>query len=256
MVIHMKNIAISLLILFTLTSFHSTFKEQQKRYPRVRQAYADKEGSVLELLTQKSIKTEQLRLYIRAFKKEKKIELWGKNASDRTHQLIKEYKVCRTSGDLGPKRKQGDLQIPEGYYHINIFNPASNYYLSLGVNYPNKSDRILGNKDKLGGDIFIHGSCVTIGCIPITDDQIKELYVFCVEAKNSGQAKIPVTIFPSELTDQSFRQLKLENPADTDKLGLWEDLKLGYDHFNKSKTLPDINFLSSGRHRISTTNSE
>jgi murein L,D-transpeptidase YafK len=106
-----------------------------------------------------------------------------KNTSDQEFLHIKTYTVCATSGLIGPKRMQGDLQIPEGFYYIDRFNPYSNFYLSLGINYPNTSDRILGDKNNLGGDIFIHGDCVTIGCLPITDSEIKELYIFCVEAK-------------------------------------------------------------------------
>ena len=102
-----------------------------------------------------SIDIDKLRIYLRAFKDEKKIELWAKNFTDSKYKLIKVYKICRTSGDLGPKREQGDRQIPEGFYHINRFNPYSNFLLSLGLNYPNKSDRILGEKGNLGNDIFI-----------------------------------------------------------------------------------------------------
>ena len=177
--------------------------------------------------------------------------MWGKNEVDDHYQLIKDYKVCETSGTLGPKRRQGDAQIPEGFYHIDRFNPSSNFYLSLGINYPNKSDKILGVKNSLGGDIFIHGSCVTIGCLPITDSEIKELYVFCVEARNNGQQKIPVTIFPSELDETTFQELSAEYTSDADKIGLWTDLKKGFDIFNTTKKLPKIGFLSSGRHEVS-----
>jgi len=241
------------LIILTLflCSFQSdSFKESQLKYSRVRQAYKDKESNILTLLKSKHIDRNELKIYIRAFKNEKQIELWGKNASDTKYSLIKTYEVCRTSGRLGPKRKQGDLQIPEGFYHIDRFNPYSNFYLSLGINYPNKSDRILGVKNKLGGDIFIHGACVTIGCLPITDDQIKELYIFCIEAKNNGQLKIPVTIFPSKLTDKEYEQLTDKNKSDFDKIGLWTDLKKGYQIFNETKQLPSIGFINSGRHNV------
>jgi murein L,D-transpeptidase YafK len=239
-----------ILILF-LCSFQSdSFKENQLKYSRVRQAYKDKESSMLTLLKGNQIDRDELKIYLRAFKNEKQIELWGKNSSDTKYSLIKTYEICRTSGRLGPKRKQGDLQIPEGFYHIDRFNPYSNFYLSLGINYPNKSDRILGVKNKLGGDIFIHGACVTIGCLPITDDQIKELYIFCIEAKNNGQLKIPVTIFPSKLTDNEYKRLTDTYKSDSDNIGLWTDLKKGYQIFNETKQLPSIGFLNSGRHNV------
>jgi murein L,D-transpeptidase YafK len=205
---------------------------------------------MLTLLQNKQIDKNNLKIYLRAFKSEKQIELWGKNDSDTKYMLIKTYDVCRTSGRLGPKRKQGDLQIPEGFYHINRFNPNSNFYLSLGINYPNKSDKILGIKGNLGGDIFIHGACVTIGCLPITDDKIKELYIFCIEARNNGQSKIPITIFPSKLSETEFKRLTEKYSSDSDKVGLWTDLKKGYDIFNKTNQIPTIEFLNTGRHDV------
>lgn len=244
-------ILIKILLIFFLVSFTTgSFKNEQLRYSRVRQAYKDKESGMLKLLSENSIERNDLRIYLRAFKLEKKIELWGKSNSDKTYKLIKTYKVCRTSGRLGPKRRQGDMQIPEGFYYIDRFNPYSNFYLSLGINYPNKSDRILGVKKNLGGDIFIHGACVTIGCLPITDNQIKELYIFCVEAKNNGQVKIPVTFFPSTLGGPEFRRLTEKYKSDSDKIGLWTDLKKGFDVFNETKQLPTIGFLSTGRHEV------
>ncbi len=237
-------------ILFLCSFTMDNFKSDQNRYPRVRKAYEEKGESFRNSLQEKSIKTENLRIYLRAFKYEKKLELWAKNKDEKKFKLLKTYNICNTSGKLGPKRQQGDRQIPEGFYHIDRFNPSSNFYLSLGLNYPNKSDRILGNKGKLGGDIFIHGACVTIGCIPITNEWIKELYIFCVEAKNSGQNNIPVTIFPAKLSDNNFQKLKEKYKDESDKIELWSELKTAYHYFNGNRQLPDINFLNNGRHRI------
>ena len=244
---------ITILLLTTLLTLMNSksFKSEQKRYPRVREAYAEKEQGIKDLLKSKNIKIENLEVYLRAFKNDKKIQLWGKNKCDQKFKLIKEYKICRSSGTLGPKRKQGDFQVPEGFYHIDRFNPYSNFHLSLGINYPNTSDKILGIKGKLGGDIFIHGSCVTIGCMPITDDQIKELYLFCVEAKNNGQNTIPVTISPTVLSKKNYDFLLEKYEGDKDKTDLWKELKLAYDFFNKTKEMPAIRFLSNGRHKIS-----
>lgn len=234
-----------------LSSFSTlSFKEEQKKHSRVKQAYADKEQGVKDLLKANSIDLKKLRIYIRAFKAEQKLELWVKNNDDATYKLIREYNICQTSGTLGPKRMEGDLQMPEGFYHINHFNPQSNFYLSLGINYPNASDKILGVKGKLGSAIYIHGSCVTIGCFPITDDKIKELYLFCVEAKNNGQTEIPVTVYPAKLTDKQYTSLTNQYKTDTDKTNLWADLKKAFDHFNAHKTLPKVKFLANGRHNI------
>lgn len=246
----MQRIVIVLIITLLFSFNNDSFKDEQLKYQRVRQAYKEKESVMLDYLENCSINKNELRIYLRAFKKEKKIELWAKNSMDKSYKFIKEYKICMTSGGIGPKRKQGDRQIPEGFYHIDRFNPFSNYYLSLGINYPNKSDRILGERTNLGGDIFIHGSCVTIGCMPITNDRIKELYIFCVEAKNSGQETIPVTIFPMKLTDSNFNIIKRKYANNVENIGLWTDLKKGYEIFNEIKQLPNIGFLNSGRHTV------
>lgn len=247
----MKGIYIIFTLILSISSSSlDSFKDEQKQFPHVKQAYKDKGSIVNKLLSKNSIKTENLRIYLRAFKLEKKIELWAKNKSDKTYKLIKEFDICQTSGSIGPKREQGDMQIPEGFYHIDTFNPNSNYYLSLGINYPNKSDEILGVKGNPGGNIYIHGDCVTIGCLPITDDKIKELYIFCVEAKDSGQETIPVNIFPAKLSDKKYNYLIKKHKSNSDKIGLWSDLKLGYDFFNETKTLPSIAFLDNGRHRV------
>ena len=226
------------------------FRSEQKKYARVRKAYTEKEKDIIKLLKSKSIEISQLEIYLRAFKTEEIIELWVKNKNDEQFIMLKEFDICSSSGKIGPKRIEGDRQVPEGFYHIQIFNPASSFYLSLGLNYPNKSDLILSDKKRPGNDIYIHGSCVTIGCIPLTDDIIKELYVFCVEAKNNGQLKIPVTIFPAKLGDNKYNALKIEYTDSQDELNLWESLKTDYDKFETTKKLSSIQFLSNGKHIV------
>lgn len=239
-----------LFIIFALMIFSDTgFKTKQLTFPRVRTAYANNEATIAELLQKNKINEKDFIIYLRAFKKEQEIELWVKDSSHKSFLLLKTYSVCKNSGEVGPKRKQGDKQVPEGFYHINRFNPKSAFHLSLGINYPNKSDIILGNENP-GGDIFIHGACETIGCLPITDKKIAELYVFCVEAKNNGQSTIPVTIFPCRLTNNNFQKLKSSNPDMESSFELWSDLKSGFDLFNHSGKLPRIGFLPDGSHNI------
>ncbi|PKR79635.1 hypothetical protein CW751_14180 [Brumimicrobium salinarum] len=108
-----------------MSLYSDNFKQEQLKYPRVREAYKSKKETVKQLLNAKSIKIDQLQLYFRAFKSEDELEVWGKNKNDKRFQLIKKYEVCRKSGTSGPKREQGDLQVPEGFYHINRFNPYS-----------------------------------------------------------------------------------------------------------------------------------
>lgn len=244
----MKSITLVLVLLMAVPS--QDFRSDQKKYPRVRRAYFDKENEVSELLRQHRLLSSPLQIFIRAFKKEEVVELWAKNEGDSKYTLIKTYPFCTSSGTLGPKRKEGDYQIPEGFYYIDRFNPASNFHLSLGLNYPNKSDKILGHSTRPGGDIFIHGDCVTIGCIPITDDKIKELYVFAVEAKTSGQSKIPVHIFPSKLGEASFKDLKNEYDGDPELLQFWENLKEGFEYFESNRALPKVAIDTRGRYQF------
>jgi len=163
------------------------------------------------------------------------------------YQLITKYEICASSGTIGPKRQQGDGQVPEGFYYIDRFNPNSNFHLSLGVNYPNESDKKLGKKN-LGGDIFIHGSCVTIGCMPITDECIKELYVLAVEAKTQGQEFIPVYIFPTRLTDKKITQLAIEYAQNQALLDFWKNLKTGYDFFDRNHKIPKVTINKTGEY--------
>jgi murein L,D-transpeptidase YafK len=209
------------------------FKEQQLKFDRVKSAFEEKESFVKDLLKSQNI-TGKYDLFIRAFKKEGELEVWIKKERAGSYLLLTTYDFCTSSGGLGPKRKEGDLQIPEGVYSINHFNPFSTFHLSLGINYPNASDRILSDKKHPGGAIYIHGNCVSIGCIPITDDKIKELYVLAVEAKNGGQGNIPVHIFPA----RDIGQLPTSD--------FWSNLKIVYDDFEQTKKLRPITVDKTG----------
>jgi murein L,D-transpeptidase YafK len=242
-------IILSILFLHSGTSTN-TFREGQKVHTRVRQAYAEKEKSVTKELAKHSISRDSLRIYLRAFKTEKKLELWAKNRSDSAFVLIKEYPICEVSGTIGPKRRYRDLQVPEGFYHLSGLNPYSKYHLSMEINYPNASDSVRGVRGHLGNQIFIHGACVTSGCIPITDDKIKELYIYCVEAYNSGQEEIALTIFPAHLSETKYTSLATRYTKDKDKTSLWADLKRGYDVFNQSKNPPIVKYKPDGTHEV------
>jgi hypothetical protein len=141
--------------------------------------------------------------------------------------------------------------VPEGFYYINEFNPKSSFHLSLGLNYPNSSDRILGDSLQPGGDIYIHGKCVTTGCIPIMDPQIEELYILAVHARNQGQDFIPVHIFPIQFKNpQSTAYLSKylrEFPEYTYMAG---ELKHAYNYFEKTKKLPVIMVGSNGEYIV------
>jgi murein L,D-transpeptidase YafK len=214
------------LIFMSFTLPKDDFKTQQLRYERVREAYEHKGTKMLGLLKEKGIAPQHLNLLLRGFKLDQKLEIWAKNQEDKKYQLLITYNFAGTSGKLGPKRKQGDMQIPEGLYHIDRFNPISNFHLSLGVSYPNESDKLLGEKGNLGGDIFIHGSTVTVGCIPLTDEKIEELYILAVEARNAGQNKIEVHLFPTYMDDAGMEKLR-KLAYDKDFVEYWSIMKGG-----------------------------
>jgi murein L,D-transpeptidase YafK len=234
-----------------MEGFTKTFKRDQLRYPRVRQAYKDKGNWLKDKLDQKGIPNLQVNIFIRAFKKERVLEVWIREKNGSTFIHFHDYSFCAFSGVLGPKRQQGDLQVPEGFYYIDRFNPSSNFLLSLGINYPNSSDRIKTAATDPGGDIFIHGNCVTIGCIPLTDDKIKELYILAVEARNCGQKRIPVHIFPARLNQEGLQKLILAYTGDQDLIFFWQNLKKGYDFFERYKKLFKYTVNSKGDYVIS-----
>jgi murein L,D-transpeptidase YafK len=219
-------------------------------FTRVREAYSHKEGAVIKTLAEHNISRDSLQIYLRAFKTEKKIELWAKNICDPSFTLVKEFPICEISGTVGPKRHSHDLQVPEGFYHISELNPYSRYYLSMRINYPNASDSIRGIHGHLGNLIYIHGKCESSGCISITDDKIQELFVYCIEAFNSGQKEINITIFPAQLNDSNYSRLTSENSRNKDKISLWADLKKSYDRFNQTKVPSTVKFLPDGTHEV------
>lgn len=227
----------------------ANFFEQQLKFPRVQAANREKGKAISDLLSSKSINTSNFDLFLRAFKKEQKLEVWAKNKSDDTFTLVKTYEFCATTGILGPKRRSGDRQIPEGFYEVDFFNPQSQYLLSFRINYPNKSDLVFADKLNPGDNIFIHGHCVTIGCIPIGDENIQELYLLTAKAKSAG-GKINVHIFPTIMNDQNYKTLNTEFGTDASLLAFWSWLKPGYDAFENSKKLPAVEIEDSGKYTI------
>jgi murein L,D-transpeptidase YafK len=117
----------------------------------------------------------------------------------------------------------------------------------LKINYPNASDKILSDKRTPGGEIFIHGKCVSIGCIPLTDEKVNELYILAVEATNNGQAKIPVYIFPFEMNDGIIRMMDLLL-SDEKLISFWKNLKEGYDKFMEEKSALTVKVDSKGKY--------
>jgi len=216
--------------------------------PRVARAISNQRPTLVRLFRKAGASYPARRVFIRVFKKERVLELWAL-AADGTYRKVIDYPICAASGTLGPKRRQGDLQVPEGFYHVSVFNPWSAYHLSLGINYPNQSDRILGHRSNLGGAIMIHGNCVSIGCVAITNDPASAVYLAAVEAWRSGRRRIPVHIFPTRLDARGMAWLRLHH--DNKLVSFWDNLRPGFEHFERHRTLPRIRVDRKGRYRIS-----
>lgn len=218
-----------------------SFIDYQKAFPRPNEAMLKKMDTLQKQFEAKKLQWPAKYIYIRSFKYDSQLEVWVKNELSAPFQLFKIYKVCALAGTLGPKRMEGDYQVPEGFYYINEFNPKSNYYLSLGINYPNASDKILSDSIKPGSAIYIHGSCVTVGCIPITDQQIDELYILAAHAKDQGQDFIPVHIFPVRF-DKEKSVSYLEGLTKDDQVlkKFSERMEDAFDYFEKYKQLPVV----------------
>ncbi len=227
-----------------------SFRDAQKQHARVKGAYEEKEALVKSWFAAKKIPYESYQVFLRAFKQERKLEVWVQGKESDLWQLLHTYDFCASSGLLGPKRREGDLQIPEGIYQVNHFNPLSNFHLSLGIDYPNASDRILSDKRSPGGAIYIHGNCVTVGCIPLTDDKIKELYVLAVEARHHGQTSIPVHIFPSRLSADQMKTLATDYRDHTELIAFWKNLQPIYLDFESTKQLKKVTVGKDGKYTL------
>ncbi|HVZ56231.1 MAG TPA: L,D-transpeptidase family protein [Chitinophagaceae bacterium] len=225
----------------TSVSAYSSFIDYQKTFQRPSEALLRKEDTLRKQFAAKKLQWPAHYIYIRSFKYDSQLEVWVKNQINEPFQLFKTYKVCALAGSLGPKRMEGDFQVPEGFYYINEFNPRSDYYLSLGINYPNASDRILGDAYKPGAGIYIHGSCVTVGCIPLTDNQIDEVYILAAHAKDLGQDYIPVHIFPIRFNvkkSQDYLGSLTRDDAELRKFA--GQLQDAFDYFEKYHQLPVV----------------
>ena len=241
----MKNLPVILFLFLAGSAFAqgptASFVDFQRSLPRPSDAIRSKEDTLKKQFAAKGLPWPAKYLYIRSFKYDGQLEIWVKNERKEPFKLFKTYKVCAMAGTLGPKRMAGDYQVPEGFYYINEFNPNSNYHLSLGLNYPNQSDKILSDSVRPGGDIYIHGSCVTVGCIPLTDQFIDEVYILAAYAKNAGEDYIPVHIYPVRYNvKKSMDYLIYLSRTDAQLKRFAQNLQAVYDHFELTRQLPII----------------
>lgn len=237
------NRIIIIFIAVILCSFITSpsFFKQQLKFPRVKEAYNHSYNQIRSKLKVLKIKQSAVNILLIGYKQEKTLEIYIRNNAG-IFTLFNTYKVCSQSGDLGPKFKSGDNQTPEGFYFIDRFNPSSNFYLSLGINYPNSADKHRSSASNLGGDIFIHGDCVSIGCLAMTDNVIKEIYILSVFAKNAGQSKIPVIIAPFKFNTPENKDFTKNSNFQiySEYFDLWKSIKTGIKLYKTTKSSPKI----------------
>lgn len=224
------------------------FQNYQMSFDRVKNAYAKHEGEIKAMFEEKGIKYPCKNIFFRSIKSTNDLELWARNTLEDTFVLIKNYKICALSGILGPKRYEGDMQVPEGYYFISEFKGNSNYHLAMLVNYPNYSDVIAGDKEHPGGDIYIHGACMTVGCLPMTDPVIEEIYITAMIARIHGEVNIPVHIYPIRYTQKSLDYIGKEYKNEVEKQKFWVNLKRGFDYFEATHRLLPVMYDENGNY--------
>ena len=172
-------------------------------------------------------------ILVRIFKKESELEVWKRDRSGR-YALLKTYPMCRWSGQLGPKKSEGDRQAPEGFYTVtaDLMNPRSQFYLSFNLGYPNALERSQGYT---GSALMVHGACTSSGCFAMTDDGVTEIYGLAREAFAGGQRSFQVQAFPFRMTPENMARHR-NNP----NFAFWQNLKEGSDHFEATKQPPTL----------------
>jgi len=153
------------------------------------------------------------RVILVGLKQERLLEVWV-SGNDTDFARLKTYRILGASGVLGPKLREGDMQVPEGLYRIESLNPNSLYHLSLRLNYPNPFDRAHAEREGRtypGSDIMIHGKTCSIGCLAMGDQAAEDLFIL---AADTGIERMTVVLSPVD-----FRCREL--PADMPDVPAW-----------------------------------
>ena len=191
------------------------------------------------LMSEKGMSKDQP-ILIRSYKKESELEIWKRKANGE-YALLKTYPMCRWSGQLGPKIREGDRMAPEGFYAITPaqMNPNSSFYVSFNMGYPNAYDRAHG---RTGAHLMVHGACSSAGCYSMTDDQMGEIYALVREAQNGGQRAVQMQAFPFRMTPANLAKHR-QDP----NIAFWKNLKEGADYFEVTKNEPPVS-VAGGRY--------
>lgn len=183
-------------------------------------------------------------VFIRAYKRERRLEVFVKGRDDGAFHWFRSYPIAAASGKPGPKLREGDKQVPEGFYLVTpeAMNPDSRFHLSFNIGYPNPFDRF---HKRTGSLIMIHGGRASTGCLAMTDPAIEEIYTLCDAALRSGQMAIPVHLFPFRMTDAGLSKHP-ENPW----RGFWDNLREGHDWFEKNRIPPAAIVTREGKYEF------
>lgn len=170
---------------------------------------------------------------VRIFKMESELEVWKVDSSGK-YALLKTFPMCRWSGKLGPKMKEGDRQAPEGFYHVSagMLNPKSQFYVSFNLGYPNKLEKALGYT---GEALMVHGACSSSGCFALTDQGVGEIYSIVSRALKAGQGAFQVQAYPFRMTAENLAARR-----DDPNWSFWQNLKEGYDIFEVKHVPPKV----------------
>ena len=231
------------------------FARKQLRYPRVQAAAAGRLAAV-EAEFRAVGAAWPPSVFLRGYKTEGQVELWAAPAQRGAAWVqVRSFPVCAASGELGPKRRMGDLQVPEGFYTVSLFNPRSDFHLSLGVSYPNAADRYHSRGVAPGDAIMVHGNCVTIGCLPLQDGPIEDLYLAAMMARDGGQKTIPIHLFPCRLDEQACQDrltALATDPAQPrpDLAAFWAGLRPGHDAFAATGVPPVVRADRDGTYTL------
>ena len=215
---------------------------------RVMHAKNTRQDAVKGLFSAAGVTFPGKELLFRVFKKEAQVEVWAGGGTGPMARVAT-YGICAASGELGPKRAEGDMQVPEGFYTLSYFHPESAYYLAALVDYPNASDKIRGNRTTPGGQILMHGSCASIGCISMTDERMEELYLMAWSTFRDSGARTHVHIFPGRDLDGL-----IADAEHAEHHAFWRELAAGKGAFERTGRIPRIQIEPDGRYVVASRN--
>lgn len=206
-----------------------------------------REATVRRIFSRVGVAFPPKQLLFRGFKAENELEVWAASMPTGPLRQVATYEICAASGELGPKRREGDKQVPEGFYRVSFFHDHSRFHLAMRIGYPNAVDRHHSHPTEPGGDIMIHGNCRSIGCLAMSDERIEELWVMATALRGAEpDAAVHVHLFPT----RDMAELSKKRRGDRHH-AFWANLQQGLDLFEKTKKIPAVSSDDGGRYRFS-----